>query len=249
MAHASVISGADIAIGTIERYHRERFQSLPAHVAVIDAVGAIRLVNPTWRSFAGGNGGDDEAYLGENYLDVCSRSAAEDPDAGAALDGVRAVLAGDLPNFVMEYPCHSPSVQRWFRMDVTPLGWRSGVIVAHSDITLVKLQTVALKEMAASVRASLAEAGLDPLPPPAPQVLAPQVLRGKAENVEDASALLGDAVAEAHYLAATLISFVKREDFSAKEQTRFVAAMLNQWATVIGADMFEGKNFFDGGAS
>ena len=241
MTHAPATAGADLAIQAIHARYHDQLRSLPAHVAVVDAAGAIKLVNPTWRSFARQNGGDDEAYLGRNYLDVCGRSAEDDADAGAALEGVSAVLCGDLPEFFMEYPCHSPSERRWFRMDVTPLGARrrSGLIVAHADITKVKLQRLALEEMAASVGATLAEAD-----PPLEDL--PILLRA---NTDGDATLLGETVVEAHYLAARLLAFVKCDDFSAKEQTHFAAMMMNQWATAIGTDMFEGKKFFGGGGS
>jgi len=237
MAHPSN-SGGESAIQAFQAHHGDRLRSFPAHVAVIDAAGAIRLVNPTWRSFSRRNGGDDRGYLGENYLEVCSRSAGDDPDAADARDGVIAVLEGELPAFSMEYPCHGPSEQRWFRMDVAPLdSRRSGFIVSHTDITQVKLQTLALQEMAASVRATLAETE-DARP-------APEKPRAKPNVVGDQLAL-GEMVAEAHYLAARLSALVKRDDFAAKEPTEFAAAMINQWATAIGVDLFAGKNFFDG---
>jgi len=234
------MSGADIAIGAIEADHRDCFQSLPAHVAVLDSAGAIRLVNPAWQAFAQDNGGPREAYLGKNYLDVCRSWAECDVGGEAALEGVAAVLRGDQPDFSMEYPCHSPWEQRWFRMEVIPIDPRrpSGCIVSHIDITQVALQHMTVQEIAAGVRSCLDATGRDTGRAPPPSAVRPPS--------DEMATLLGEAVAEAHYLAARLLDFAKRDDFSAKEQTLFAAAMINQWATAIGDDMFGGKNFFDG---
>ena len=46
------------------------------------------------------------------------------------------MLDGTRHNFILEYPCHSPSEKRWFLMSVTPLlGERGGAVVMHTDIT------------------------------------------------------------------------------------------------------------------
>ncbi len=57
------------------------------------------------------------------------------------------MLDGTLHNFVLEYPCHSPSEKRWFLMSVTPLlGERGGAVVTHTDITKRKQIEEALQE-------------------------------------------------------------------------------------------------------
>ena len=57
------------------------------------------------------------------------------------------MLDGTLHNFVLEYPCHSPSEKRWFLMSVTPLlGERGGAVVTHTDITTRKQIEEALQE-------------------------------------------------------------------------------------------------------
>jgi len=108
--------------------------SLTAHIAVLDEHGAVTAVNAAWRRFADGeNGGSD--YVGSNYIAVCE--AAADPLAKAVAQGLREILAGGRGFFELEYPCHSPSVQRWFLLRATryegtgPLR----VVVAHENIT------------------------------------------------------------------------------------------------------------------
>lgn len=243
MSHAPGMSGASLGIGEIGAGELDGLRTLSAHVAVVDGAGLIKLVNPAWEAFARDNGGRAGAYIGENYLDVCRKWAEKDADGEAALEGVRAVLNGDRSEFALDYPCHSPSERRWFRMEVTQLDPRqgSGFIVSHIDITQVTLQRLALREIAERVRSSLASLGFNVTEPrspePAPAATSPRP--------DERTALLGEAVAEAHYLAAKLSMLARRADFRAKEETRFAALMLNQWATVIGTDMFEGKNFFE----
>jgi hypothetical protein len=104
MLFSNGLGGAETAIQAIGPPDRHRLESLPAHIAVLDASGTVNLINPTWKAFAVANGGRDDAYLGENYLDVCCKSASTDDDASASFEGIKAVLDGDLPQFAMEYP-------------------------------------------------------------------------------------------------------------------------------------------------
>lgn len=52
--------------------------------------------------------------LGANYLGACLTDQGHTDTARSALGGIRAVLDGKLPSFHQEYPCHSPTEQRWF---------------------------------------------------------------------------------------------------------------------------------------
>ncbi|PKN43837.1 MAG: hypothetical protein CVU63_11955, partial [Deltaproteobacteria bacterium HGW-Deltaproteobacteria-20] len=81
-------------------------------------------------------------------MEVCesSKDAAfvEAPQAAA---GIRAVLAGEIPEFSLEYPCHAPTEKRWFLMTATPLvshGIIDGAVVSHVQITARKLAEAAL---------------------------------------------------------------------------------------------------------
>ena len=122
--------------------------SLAANIAVLDKEGNIIAVNKAWKRFAYENDGAAVAEsVGVNYLQVCS-NAPESGDGGwAALNGIQGVLDGTLPDFALEYPCHSPSKKRWFLMSVTPLlGEQGGAVVSHTDITERKQIEEALQE-------------------------------------------------------------------------------------------------------
>lgn len=113
--------------------------ALPAHIALLDAQGFIISVNEAWRQFADANALHGPAYgVGLNYLGVCSSvhgdGAAQAQQMAA---GIRSVLAGGQTNFSLEYPCHSPTEQRWFLAMVTPLAADplNGAVVTHLSIT------------------------------------------------------------------------------------------------------------------
>jgi PAS domain S-box-containing protein len=72
-----------------------------------------------------------------NYLKVCERATGGDaPCARAAAAGIRSVLAGQ-GTFSLEYPCHSPTQQRWFQLRASRLEEAGAryCVVAHHDIT------------------------------------------------------------------------------------------------------------------
>jgi len=237
---------AERAIRELQAHHRTRLDSSPAHVTLLDANGAVKLVNPAWKAFAASNGGRADAYLGENYLDVCRKSASSNDHAELAHAGLRAVLRGDLDEFALNYPCHSPATRRWYRMDVTlvDVQQRSSVIVSHIDITESSLQQIALRQMVEDVQEALALLGFDA---GSPKIHAPE-RPFKQDHVATVSDVLEDTVVEAHYLAAQMLEFVKRKDFIDKEATAFVARLINQWAQSVGARLQNGENFFAGEA-
>jgi hypothetical protein len=60
------------------------FNSLTAHIAVLDSQGVIFAVNDAWKRFARENGGaTDTFYVGANYLTACE-NAVRGGDATAA---------------------------------------------------------------------------------------------------------------------------------------------------------------------
>ena len=121
-----------------EELHWAILSSLKSEIAVIDPSGVIVAVNQSWTRFAQENGVTDlwRVSPGVNYLDVCRRSMGDAPEAEMALDGIERVLARKMNEFTLEYPCHSPTVRRWFELSVTPFEQDSGgAVVCHSNIT------------------------------------------------------------------------------------------------------------------
>ena len=137
------------ALRKSEALNQSVLGSLASHIAVLDRDGKIIAVNEAWKRFAYENGiHADASGVGANYLDVCRCSQARnDDETRKALNGIQAVLEGTLPDFVLEYSCHSPREKRWFLMSVTPLlGERAGAVVSHTNITERKRIEEALQE-------------------------------------------------------------------------------------------------------
>jgi signal transduction histidine kinase len=145
--------GADLAMTRqIKMAGSSLMDALPATISLLAPDGTIVSVNAAWRQFAAENGLDDPAALvGQNYLAVCDAAVASGDSAEAAEAvgaGLRAVLAGRRPMFSFDYPCHSPTEQRWFRLMATPVDIEGGrgVVAMHINITALRRTEMALHE-------------------------------------------------------------------------------------------------------
>jgi DNA-binding CsgD family transcriptional regulator len=149
------------------RFEGTILDSISAHVALLDENGRILATNRAWQRFASENGGQDEkTSVGMDYLAACDAGArAGDESARAAADGIRAVISGETTEFVLDYPCHSPSSRHWFYMrairhiDADP----RRIIVSHEEITALKLAQEELqrsKEAIEEQKQNLAESNI-----------------------------------------------------------------------------------------
>jgi PAS domain S-box-containing protein len=124
--------------------------ALPAHIALLDGQGRIVSVNQAWQRFADANAPQHtECGVGANYLAACDSAQGDDAaSAQQAAAGIRALQNGAASHFSMEYPCHSPTRQRWFLMTASPLADElpTGVVVMHLDITDRKQAEQELRE-------------------------------------------------------------------------------------------------------
>jgi PAS domain S-box-containing protein len=131
--------------------------SLSAHIAIIDETGTIVTVNKAWRDFARANGLAAQTYAeGANYLRACDSAAgAHSEEAAPFAEGIRSVLSGQREKFELEYPCHSPSEQRWYIGRVTQFAADGPprAVVAHENITERKLAEERLLESERQFRA------------------------------------------------------------------------------------------------
>jgi PAS domain S-box-containing protein len=141
---------AEQIVREAEGFLQSALDALSAHVAILDETGTITGVNAAWRRYADENGFNDQSYgLGSNYLAVCDASAGiNTPDAVKVGDGIRAVMNKQIPEFYLEYPCHSPTEKRWYVVRVTRFEWynTAHVIVAHQSITELKHVQLELEE-------------------------------------------------------------------------------------------------------
>ncbi len=122
-----------------ERFTRSTLNALTAGIAVLDETGNIVAVNRSWLDFAQANGGaPGRTGVGMNYLSVCDAALAPNNEQSAEMAaGIRAVMRAEQDTFTLEYPCHSPTEQRWFQTRVTrfeddgPLR----IVITHVNIT------------------------------------------------------------------------------------------------------------------
>jgi len=130
-AHASA-TAASLDQATID--------SLSAHVAILDDAGTILAVNAAWKLFGATNGGGEGDGVGANYFQVCDRAVDDDPRSRASeiADGLRDTLAGVRDEYVVEYPCDSPSERRQFVLRATRFAGEGStrVVLQHQNVTV-----------------------------------------------------------------------------------------------------------------
>ena len=122
--------------------------AISANICVLDETGVITSVNQAWLDFAEQNHFLQRGSgLGSNYLAVCDAARGQCEHAGEFADGLRSVMRGDVPEFSMEYPCHSPTEHRWFIGRVTRFqsGQPVRLVLVHENITARRLAEEELK--------------------------------------------------------------------------------------------------------
>ncbi len=132
-----------------EQFLRSTIDGLSAHICVIDETGRILVTNRAWKNFGTENNACESAIdEGASYFDALkSCNEGDRAEVDAFREGINAVLAGDLPEFVREYACHSEHVKRWFLCRVNPffVDDRRYVIIAHENNTQSRLAEAALR--------------------------------------------------------------------------------------------------------
>ena len=139
---------AGLELRRLERFVQSTMDSLLEHICVVDSSGCILAVNRAWRQFAADNGGGPVAVSeGSNYFRVCQQATGA--DALVATDFARKladVLEGRSDDASIEYPCHGPTVRRWFVARITRFQGEGPdcAVVTHEDITTSKLNSLAV---------------------------------------------------------------------------------------------------------
>lgn len=137
-------------------FFQATLDSLSAHIAVLDQEGEIVMTNRAWLAFAVANGGRASG----NYLDACDNASCE--IAARVASGIRAITSGEQSEFSIEYPCHSPTAERWFLLRVQRYEGpgEARVVVAHVDISeriLAGRALLAAQEYTRAVAESMGE--------------------------------------------------------------------------------------------
>jgi DNA-binding CsgD family transcriptional regulator len=124
--------------------------SLSAHISILDEHGVILQTNRAWQEYAKANANSDHSdSVGFNYLELCDAAATEaDEVAHQVAQGIRSVINGEVSEFLLDYPCHSPDEKRWFYLRAVLLKGADPlkIVVSHEDITALKLAEEQLKE-------------------------------------------------------------------------------------------------------
>ena len=126
--------------------YKDIMDSLSAQIAILDESGVIMETNKSWQEFGAANGLElPTDSRGQNYLEVCDKSGDEAGELTAI--GLRKVLSGELQAFNMQYPCHSPTEERWFVVRVVRLktAGKPQAVVSHENITPVIMAQEDLK--------------------------------------------------------------------------------------------------------
>jgi len=116
--------------------------SIDEEIAVIHKNGLILFVNDAWIQFGKTNGLSNEDWLQSNYLDVCAiADKFGEPEVHEIYRGILSVVNGQTTSFSHDYPCHSPTEKRWFKMTVVNMvGYENQLfVITHSNITERKL--------------------------------------------------------------------------------------------------------------
>jgi DNA-binding CsgD family transcriptional regulator len=133
---------AGSVVDEARQYAKTILNSLSAHIAIIDETGMILETNRAWMRFARSNRiAMRPDTLNVNYLEICDAAQGESSEKSVEVArGIRRVIKGDIEEFVIDYPCHSPHEKRWFYMRATravgpgPLR----VVISHENITALK---------------------------------------------------------------------------------------------------------------
>ena len=145
------VGGMLLAIMTAERKQAEQktieselfakatIDASSSNICVLDKEGKILAVNQAWRNFYDENSSSfntHDYFVGSNYYQVCRAMGGDTEDDNPLINGVLQVVRCESDVFEMEYPCHSPTKQRWFNAQVTRFQNDSGnVVITHENIT------------------------------------------------------------------------------------------------------------------
>ena len=116
-------------------FFQATLDSLSAHIAVLDDHGDIVMTNRSWADFAVENDGPPTGP-GASYLAACD-GAKGDRVAARVAAGLRSIISGEQDELSLEYPCHSPSTERWFALRAARFEGpgQARVVVSHENVT------------------------------------------------------------------------------------------------------------------
>lgn len=133
-----------------EQFATGIYNSVSSEICILDQTGTIISVNDRWKEFAESNPPIPANYgIGSNYLEICDKAIGYGSEGAKEFaEGIRSIIKGDIREYIQEYPCHSPTEERYFIGRVTPLTLTNKdhirVIITHEDISQRKKSEMAL---------------------------------------------------------------------------------------------------------
>lgn len=123
-------------LGRAEVSVQEVLDALLEEVAILDLRGVVVWVNAAWRRFAEEHGGRPERCApGVDYVRLCDQ-----PPAGELAAALRELLHGERTSFHSEYPCPSPTHERYYNLRAERMA--AGILMVHKDITALRTSGV-----------------------------------------------------------------------------------------------------------
>jgi diguanylate cyclase (GGDEF)-like protein/PAS domain S-box-containing protein len=131
---------AELSLHVSAQFQQAVFDSLSAHVVVLDRRGIVVQTNAAWRKYALEHGFMDLNWQRNgNYLDMLRHLTGHDQQIVQQARAGMAVVASGGSDFTLADPFFEPVGKRWFSMKVTPVGDAEGrIVVSHEDVTAIK---------------------------------------------------------------------------------------------------------------
>ena len=127
-------------VAVIQDINLDLSDFLLTEIALVDPAGAIVRWNKKWEETAR-IGLLSQRNPGWNYIAEC-RAAIEREcgEAVAVLEGLQAVLKGDLPHFVGTYACPFNGLHHWYQVQITSFEFAGKLhaIVMHVDVSTLQ---------------------------------------------------------------------------------------------------------------
>ena len=134
------------ALRVANGFQQAVFDSLTAHIAVLDHTGTVLQTNAAWHQYTveSGFSGRPCCQSG-SYLEILAYLTEQDAQTVTAAEiGITAVRAGELPYFHLPQPFFTPLDKRWVSLKVTPIhDGAKRLVVSHEDVTQLKAAELA----------------------------------------------------------------------------------------------------------
>ena len=139
------------ALMVAARFQQAVFDSLSAHITVLDRTGKIIQANVAWRKYLQSSGCVEVDKLKDvSYLDILNCLTGKNEETVlAATAGIGSVISSEASNFQLQHPFYTPGDKHWFSMKVTAVHDVEGrVVISHEDVTILKAAELASMTLA-----------------------------------------------------------------------------------------------------